>query len=164
MRRRSDAGDREESSEMRLGELKPVPGSVRSRKRVGRGIGSGHGKTAGRGTKGQHARNTVRPGFEGGQTPLHRRLPRRRGFNNIFRKEYAIINVGDLDGRFEPGSVVTPELLLERRIVSDLRDGLKVLGDGKLGHPLTVRAHKFSRSALEKLSACGGAAEVIEHA
>jgi large subunit ribosomal protein L15 len=149
---------------MRLGELKPAKGSVHAAKRVGRGIGSGHGKTSCRGHKGQHARNTVRPGFEGGQTPLHRRLPHRRGFNNIFQRKYAIINVGDLADRFEPGTVVTPELLLERRIVRDLQDGLKVLGDGELPHPLTIRAHKFSKSALEKLSACGGAAEVIENA
>ena len=147
---------------MRLGELKPAKGSIHSRERVGRGIGSGHGKTSCRGHKGQHARNTVRPGFEGGQTPLHRRLPRRRGFNNIFQKEYTIINLGDLAARFESGAVVTPELLLERRVVSSLRDGLKVLGDGDLPHPLTVRAHKFSKSAVEKLAACGGAAEVIE--
>jgi large subunit ribosomal protein L15 len=149
---------------MRLGELQPAKGSVQRPKRVGRGIGSGHGKTSCRGHKGQHARNTVRPGFEGGQTPLHRRLPHRRGFNNIFQRKYAIINVGDLADRFEAGTVVTPELLLERRIVRDLQDGLKVLGDGELPHPLTIRAHKFSKSALEKLSACGGAAEVIENA
>ena len=147
---------------MNLGDLKPAAGSTHKRKRVGRGIGSGHGKTSTRGHKGQHARNTVRPGFEGGQTPLHRRLPRRRGFNNIFQKEYTIINLGDLAARFESGAVVTPELLLERRVVSSLRDGLKVLGDGDLPHPLTVRAHKFSKSAVEKLAACGGAAEVIE--
>jgi large subunit ribosomal protein L15 len=148
---------------MTLGELRPPAGSVRTRKRVGRGIGSGHGKTAGRGTKGQHARNTVRPGFEGGQTPLHRRLPRRRGFTNIFQKKFAIINVGDLGDRFEAGTVVTPEMLVEKRIVRNLHDGLKVLGDGELPHPLTIRAHKFSKAALEKLSACGGSAEVIEH-
>ena len=149
---------------MQLGNLQPAAGSVHRRKRVGRGIGSGHGKTAGRGTKGQRARNTVRPGFEGGQTPLLRRRPLCRGFNNIFQKNYAIINLGDLGARFEAGTVVTPELLLERRIVRDLQDGLKVLGDGDLPHPLTVRAHKFSKSALEKLAASGGAAEVIEHA
>lgn len=147
---------------MKLGSIQPAPGSVHKRKRVGRGIGSGHGKTSCRGHKGQHARNTVRPGFEGGQTPLHRRLPLRRGFNNIFQKEYAIINLGDLATRFEAGSVVTPEVLLERRIVRHLADGLKVLGNGELSHPLTVRAHKFSKQAVEKLSASGGAAEVIE--
>ena len=149
---------------MNLGDLKPAAGSTHKRKRVGRGIGSGHGKTSTRGHKGQHARNTVRPGFEGGQTPLHRRLPHRRGFTNIFQKEYTIINLGDLATRFESGAVVTPELLLERRVVSSLRDGLKVLGDGDLPHPLTVRAHKFSKSAVEKWAACGGAAEVIKNA
>ena len=149
---------------MKVGELRPAEGSVQRRKRVGRGIGSGHGKTSGRGHKGQHARNTVRPGFEGGQTPLYRRLPRRRGFNNVFQRNYAIINLGDLATRFESGTVVTPELLLERRVVRDLGDGLKVLGDGDLPHPLTVRAHKFSKSAVEKLQASGGSAELIENA
>ncbi len=149
---------------MRLGELRPASGSRRPRKRVGRGIGSGHGKTSCRGHKGQHARNTVRPGFEGGQTPLHRRLPLRRGFNNIFRRKFAIINLGALAGRFEAGTVVTPDMLLERGVVSKLHDGLKVLGDGELAHPLTVRAHAFSKRACEKLSAAGGAAEVIPDA
>lgn len=145
---------------MKLGELRPNPGAKHRAKRVGRGIGSGHGKQATRGAKGQYARNTVRRGFEGGQTPLHRRLPRRRGFNNIFAKEYAIINLSQL-ARFDAGSEVTPELLLQSGVVSDLKDGLKVLGDGDLGKALTVRAHKFSKSAVEKISASGGAAEVI---
>jgi len=145
---------------MRLGELHPNPGAKHRAKRVGRGIGSGHGKTATRGHKGQYARNTVRRGFEGGQTPLHRRLPRRRGFNNIFAKEFAIINLTQLAG-FEAGTEVTPELLLERGVIRDLKDGLKVLGDGELGQSLTVRAHKFSKSAQEKITASGGAAEVI---
>ena len=146
---------------MRLDDLRPNSGSTQSRKRVGRGIGSGTGKTAGRGGKGQYARNTVRPGFEGGQTPLHRRLPRFRGFNNIFSREYAIINLSQLAG-FEAGTVVTPELLLERRVIRELKDGLKVLGDGDISLALTVRAHKFSKSAVEKISASGGTAEVIE--
>jgi large subunit ribosomal protein L15 len=145
---------------MKLTELSPNPGSRQSRKRVGRGIGSGHGKTSTRGHKGQHGRNTVRPGFEGGQTPLHRRLPRRRGFNNIFAKEFAIINLDQLSA-FEAGTVVTPELLVERRMVKDLKDGLKVLGDGELTTALTVRAHKFSKSAIEKIAGSGGSAEVI---
>src|SRR5687767_15959705 len=102
---------------MKLGELRPARGSVHAPKRVGRGIGSGHGKTSGRGHKGQHARNTVRPGFEGGQTPLYRRLPRRRGVDNVFRRTYAIINLGDLATRLESGTVVTRERLLERRVV-----------------------------------------------
>lgn len=145
---------------MRLGELQPNPGAKHRAKRVGRGIGSGHGKTATRGHKGQYARNTVRRGFEGGQTPLHRRLPRRRGFNNIFAKEFAIINLTQLAG-FSAGTEVTPELLLERGVIRDLKDGLKVLGDGELGQALTIRAHKFSKSAQEKITASGGAAEVI---
>jgi len=145
---------------MNLSDLRPNPGATHTSKRVGRGIGSGHGKTATRGHKGQHSSNTVRPGFEGGQTPLHRRLPRRRGFNNIFAKEFAIINLSQLD-TFEAGTVVTPELLLERRVIRELKDGLKVLGDGELGKALTVRAHKFSKSAVDKISASGGAAEVI---
>ena len=150
---------------MKLNEIRDNPGAHYRAKRVGRGIGSGKGKTSGRGGKGQTARSGVAlNGFEGGQTPLHRRLPHRRGFTNIFQKEYTIINLGDLATRFESGAVVTPELLLERRVVSSLRDGLKVLGDGDLPHPLTVRAHKFSKSAVEKLAACGGAAEVIENA
>jgi large subunit ribosomal protein L15 len=145
---------------MNLNSLRPARGSVKSKKRVGRGIGSGHGKTAGRGTKGQHARNTVRPGFEGGQTPLHRRLPLKRGFRNPFKKEYAIVNLGRL-AQFEAGAVVTPELLVERRVIDKVKDGVKILGDGELGHALTVRAHCFSKSAEEKLKALGGTAEVI---
>ncbi len=147
---------------MKLHELQPNPGATHKTKRMGRGIGSGHGKTAGRGHKGQYARNTVRPGFEGGQTPMHRRLPRYRGFNNsMFAKEFAIVNLSQL-AAFEAGTVVTPELLVERRVVRELRDGVKILGDGEIGHALTVRAHKFSKSALEKLAAAGGTAEVIE--
>jgi large subunit ribosomal protein L15 len=145
---------------LNLHELHPAPGSTKSKKRLGRGIGSGQGKTAGRGHKGQKARNTVRPGFEGGQTPLHRRLPLRRGFRNPFKKEYAIVNLSRL-AVFEAGTVVTPELLQERRIVDDIKDGIKVLGDGELAKPITVRAHRFSKSAEEKLKACGGTAEVI---
>jgi large subunit ribosomal protein L15 len=145
---------------MNLHTLQPAAGSTKSKKRVGRGIGSGHGKTSCRGHKGQHARNTVRPGFEGGQTPLHRRLPLRRGFRNVFKKEYAIVNLSRL-AVFEAGTVVTPELLQERRIVDDIKDGIKILGDGDLAKPITVRAHRFSKSAEEKLKACGGTAEVI---
>jgi large subunit ribosomal protein L15 len=145
---------------MNLHELHPAPGSTKPKKRVGRGIGSGHGKTSCRGHKGQHARNTVRPGFEGGQTPLHRRLPRKRGFRNPFHKEYAIVNLSRL-AVFDAGTVVTPELLQERRIIDDIKDGVKILGDGELAKPITVRAHRFSKSAEEKLKACGGTAEVI---
>ncbi len=146
---------------MKLHELKPAPGSRKSRKRVGRGIAAGQGKTAGRGTKGQKARagGGVRPGFEGGQNPLYRRLPK-RGFTNPNRKEYAVINVEDLN-RFEEGTVVTPELLKEKGVVKNLKDGLKVLGDGDLKVKLTVKAHKFSRTAEEKIAAAGGATEVL---
>jgi large subunit ribosomal protein L15 len=146
---------------MRLGELRPPKGSNPARKRRGRGIGSGQGKTGGRGTKGQHSRNTVPAGFEGGQTPLHKRLPQKRGFTNRFRKEYAIVNLSRLAEAFESGAEVTPEILVERRIVRDMKDGLKILGVGDLPHPLTVRAHRFSKSAEEKLRAAGGTAEVI---
>jgi len=141
--------------------LRPAPGSRKGRKRVGRGTGSGHGKTAGRGMAGQKSRSggTIRPGFEGGQMPLQRRLPR-RGFTNPTRKEYAVVNVEDLN-RFEDGAVVTPEVLLESRLVRDQRDGIKILAEGELERSLTVRAHKFSRSAREKIEAAGGAVEVI---
>ncbi|WP_124726418.1 50S ribosomal protein L15 [Staphylospora marina] len=146
---------------MKLHELKPAPGSRKKKNRVGRGIGSGNGKTAGRGHKGQNARSGggVRPGFEGGQTPIFRRLPK-RGFTNPNRKEYAIINL-DVLNRFEDGAVVTPELLKEQGVVKNLKDGLKVLGNGELNKKLTVKAHKFSASAVEKIGAAGGATEVI---
>ena len=159
---------------MKIGELQPNEGSRHKSKRVGRGIGSGHGKTSTRGHKGQHSHNTVRPGFEGGQTPLHRRLPRYRGFNNIFAEEFEVVNLSQL-AQFAAGTVVTPELLLEKRLVrklavekdangetTQLKGKIKILGDGDLPHALTVRAHKFSKSALEKLAASGGAAETIE--
>ena len=158
---------------MRIGELRPNEGAKHRAKRVGRGIGSGHGKTSCRGHKGQQAHNTVRPGFEGGQTPLHRRLPRFRGFNNIFAEEVEVVNLSQL-AQFEAGTVVTPELLLQKRLIRKLavekgengevsiKGKIKVLGDGDLPHALTVRAHKFSKSALEKLAASGGAAEIIE--
>ncbi|HHY79279.1 MAG TPA: 50S ribosomal protein L15 [Thermoanaerobacter sp.] len=147
---------------MRLHDLKPAEGARRERKRVGRGIGSGHGKTSGRGQKGQKARSGggVRPGFEGGQMPLTRRLPK-RGFTNIFKKEYAIVNVGTLEERFEDGTVITPEVLIESGIIKDVKDGVKILGDGDLSKKFTVKAHKFSQSAIEKIQAVGGKAEVI---
>ncbi|ASS89830.1 MAG: 50S ribosomal protein L15 [Bacillaceae bacterium] len=146
---------------MKLHELKPAEGSRKERNRVGRGIGSGNGKTAGRGQKGQNARSGggVRPGFEGGQTPLFRRLPK-RGFTNINRKEYQVVNLDKLN-RFEDGTEITPELLLETGVVSKLKAGIKVLGDGKLEKKLTVKAHKFSASAKEAIEAAGGSAEVI---
>ena len=146
---------------MKLHELQPAPGSRKERNRVGRGIGSGNGKTSGRGHKGQNARSGggVRSGFEGGQTPLFRRLPK-RGFTNIHRKEYAIVNLEALN-RFENGTEVTPELLLETGVVSKLKAGIKVLGNGELTKKLTVKAHKFSASAKEAIEAAGGKTEVI---
>ncbi|GGJ75405.1 large subunit ribosomal protein L15 [Anoxybacillus voinovskiensis] len=146
---------------MKLHELQPAPGSRKERNRVGRGIGSGNGKTSGKGHKGQNARSGggVRLGFEGGQTPLFRRLPK-RGFTNIHRKEYAIVNLDALN-RFEDGTEVTPELLLETGVVSKLKAGVKILGNGQLEKKLTVKAHKFSSAAKEAIEAVGGKTEVI---
>lgn len=145
---------------MRLHELKPDTGTT-GRKRKGRGIGSGLGKTAGRGQKGQKSRSGggVRPGFEGGQMPLQQRLPK-RGFTNLARREFSEVNVEVLN-RFENDTVVTPEMLLEAGCVKKLQAGLKVLGRGELERNLTVRAHKFSKAAVEKIEAAGGKAEVI---
>ena len=147
---------------MKLNELKPAPGARTAPKRVGRGVGSGLGKTSGRGHKGQKARSGggVRPGFEGGQMPLSRRLPK-RGFTNIFAKEYAIVNVSDLN-QFENGTEVTAELLLEARVIRKPLDGLKVLGNGDINKKLTVKATKFTKAAAEKITAAGGVAEVVE--
>ncbi|XOK61483.1 50S ribosomal protein L15 [Paenibacillus elgii] len=146
---------------MKLHELSSAPGSRDTRKRVGRGIGSGMGKTATRGHKGQNARSGggVRPGFEGGQNPLYRRLPK-RGFNNRFRTEYAVVNVEDLN-KFAAGTEVTPEVLLESGIVKNPKDGIKVLGNGEITVQLNVKASKFSQSAVEKIQAAGGKTEVI---
>ncbi|HHU77281.1 MAG: 50S ribosomal protein L15 [Caldicoprobacterales bacterium] len=146
---------------MKLHELKPAKGSVKSPLRKGRGIGSGLGKTAGRGHKGQKARSGggVKPGFEGGQMPLIRRLPK-RGFTNIFSKEYSLVNIRDLEV-FDEGTVVSPELLKETGLIKKYNDGIKILGDGELTKKLTVQAHKFSKSAKEKIEAIGGKAEVI---
>ncbi|GED72462.1 50S ribosomal protein L15 [Brevibacillus reuszeri] len=146
---------------MKLHELQPAEGSRHTRKRLGRGIGSGTGKTAGKGHKGQKARSGggVRPGFEGGQNPLYRRLPK-RGFTNISRKEFAIVSLDALN-RFEEGTVVTPELLKETGVISALRDGVKVLANGELTVKLTVKAHKFSGAAAEKIAQVGGTTEVI---
>lgn len=145
---------------MNLSQLKPPPGQKHAPKRVGRGMGSGHGKTAGRGSKGQKSGSGFRRmrGFEGGQMPLHRRLPK-RGFTNIFKKQYAVVNLGRLE-RLE-GDTFTPEILLERGVIRKLGDGLKVLGGGDLTRPIHVRAHLFSKSALEKIQAAGGTAERI---
>lgn len=146
---------------MRLHDLRPAPGSTKEPKRKGRGTATGQGKTAGRGEKGQGKRSGggVRPGFEGGQMPLHRRLPK-RGFKNIFALEFAEINISELN-RFENGTEVTPELLKEAKVVKSLLDGVKVLGNGELTKSLTVKAHKFSKSAIEKIEAAGGKVEVI---
>ena len=151
---------------MRLDELKPAEGSTGRRKRIGRGPGSGHGKTSGRGHKGDKARGQSKLGFEGGQTPLHRRLPKQRGLpgqgigHTHVKTEYSLVNLGDLE-RFAAGTVITPEFLLENRVISGLRDGVKILGDGKLTKALAVRAHHFSKSAEEKITALGGSAERI---
>ncbi|MFA9556498.1 50S ribosomal protein L15 [Evansella sp. AB-rgal1] len=146
---------------MKLHELKPTEGSRKTRNRVGRGIGSGNGKTAGKGHKGQNARSGggVRPGFEGGQMPIFRRLPK-RGFTNPTRKEFAIVNLETLN-RFEDGAEVTPELLIESGVVSNEKDGIKILGNGGLERKLTVKAHKFSASAKEAIEAAGGTTEVV---
>ena len=146
---------------MKLNDLSPVAGSVKQVKRKGRGIGSGRGKTAGRGHKGQNSRSGggVRPGFEGGQMPLHRRLPK-RGFTNIFATRYAVINVSDLN-IFSDGAIVGIEDLKAERLVKKLYDGVKILGGGDLTKKLTVRVSAFSQTAKEKILAKGGNAEVI---
>jgi large subunit ribosomal protein L15 len=147
---------------MKLHEIKPAPGSTKRRKVVGRGRGSGHGTTAGRGGKGQTARtgSSIPAWFEGGQMPLIRRLPK-RGFTNIFKKNYAIINIELLD-RFESGQEVTPALLVSQGLIRSRNDGVKVLGTGALTKTLTVHAHKFSQSAAAKIEAAGGKVQVIE--
>lgn len=146
---------------MKLHTLKPAEGSRQERNRVGRGQGSGNGKTAGRGSKGQKSRSggRVRIGFEGGQTPLFRRLPK-RGFTNINRKEYAIVNLDTLN-RFEDGTTVTPALLVEAGIIKNELSGIKILGEGQLERKLTVQAAKFSKAAEEAINAAGGSIEVV---
>ncbi len=146
---------------MKLHELKSPQGAKKKAKRVGRGMSSGHGKTAGRGHKGQKARSGggVRPGFEGGQMPLQRRIPK-RGFTNIFKKEYSLVNLERLN-MFEEGTLVNPELLVQAGIIKKAGEQVKVLGDGEISKALTVRAHKFSKTAAERIQAAGGKAEVI---
>lgn len=146
----------------KLHRLSPAKGANRKRKRVGRGPGSGTGKTAGKGHKGQKSRSgySRRPGFEGGQMPLYRRLPK-RGFHNIFAKRWVIVNVGDLN-RLEEGAAVSAETLVEKGVVKKVYDGLRVLGQGKLDKKLTVRAHHFSESARKKIEAAGGSVEVLD--
>jgi large subunit ribosomal protein L15 len=145
---------------MQIHDLKPAPGSHRRRKIVGRGPGSGHGKTSTRGAKGQKKHGQVNPNFEGGQTPLHRRLPQLRGFKPVNKLDYAIINVRELQ-KLETGTTVTGESLVEAGIIRDVRDGLKVLGDGELTKGLTVQAAKFSKTAVEKIQAAGGNAQTL---
>ncbi|GIN72187.1 50S ribosomal protein L15 [Bacillus sp. J14TS2] len=146
---------------MKLHELKSADGSRKTRNRVGRGIGSGNGKTSGRGHKGQNSRSGggVRLGFEGGQTPLFQRLPK-RGFTNINRKEFAIVNLDTLN-RFEDGTEVTPELLIESGIVRNEKSGIKILANGNIERKLTVKANKFSSAAKDAIEAAGGKTEVI---
>lgn len=146
---------------MKLHELRAAEGSTKNRKRRGRGTATGQGKTGGRGMNGQKSRSGggVRLGFEGGQMPLYRRLPK-RGFNNIFGTEYTIVNVEQLN-RFEAGTEVTPALLKESGMVKQVKDGIKILGNGTLNNAITVKAHKFTKSAIEKIEAAGGKAEVI---
>ncbi|HHT72887.1 MAG TPA: 50S ribosomal protein L15 [Firmicutes bacterium] len=146
---------------MRIHELQPAENSRTARKRVGRGIGSGLGKTSGRGQKGQRSRSGGGKGpyFEGGQMPLVRRLPK-RGFTNIFQRQFAEVNVGDLN-RFAPGTVVTPQLLQESGLIKSVKDGIKILGSGEIKHALTVQAHGFTKSAAAKIQEAGGQVEVI---
>ncbi len=146
---------------MKLHELKPNSGATHHKKRVGRGTSSGWGKTSGRGQKGQNSRSGggVRLGFEGGQTPLFKRLPK-KGFTNPFRKVFAIVNINDLNG-YTDGTIVTPEVLLNDRVISKELNGVKILGKGKLEVKLTVKAHKFSASAKQAIEDAGGVAEVI---
>ncbi len=146
---------------LKLNTLAPSEGARKNKKRVGRGPGSGSGKTAARGHKGARSRTgySAKPGFEGGQMPLQRRIPK-RGFTNIFKKEYSVVNLERLN-MFEEGSVITPELMAEQGLVKKPSERIKVLGDGELGKALTVRAHKFSKTAAERIEAAGGKAEVI---
>lgn len=146
---------------MKISDLAPAPGSRKNKKRVGRGCGSGHGKTSCKGHKGQKARTGggVKPWFEGGQMPLQRRLPK-RGFTNIFQKEYVIVNVGSLNDLEE--SVITPEILVREGLIKAERDGVKILGEGELTKPLTVKAHAFSASAKEKIEKAQGSIEIIQ--
>lgn len=146
---------------MELHDLKPAAGSRKARKRVGRGSAAGQGKTAGRGTKGQLARSKVRVGFEGGQNPIFKRMPFRRGFTNIFKTRYEVVNVHQLE-RIADDQPVTPESLAEKGVIRGVEFPLKILGEGEISKAVTVRAHKFSQSAQKKIEAAGGTVEVIE--
>ena len=146
---------------MRIEDIRPAEGSTKNKKRVGRGVGSGHGKTSCKGHKGQKARSggTKGAGFEGGQMPLQRRIPK-RGFTNIFKKEYAIINLDILDA-LKDDAVITPELLIEKGVIKKMKDGLKVLANGSIQRPVMIKANAFSTSAAAKIEAAGGKTEVI---
>ena len=146
---------------MRIEDIRPAEGSTKNKKRVGRGVGSGHGKTSCKGHKGQKARSggTKGAGFEGGQMPLQRRIPK-RGFTNIFKKEYAIINLDTLDA-MKDDAVITPELLIEKGVIKNRKDGLKVLASGSIQRPVTIKANAFSTAAAAKIEAAGGKTEVI---
>ena len=150
---------------VRQNSIAPSPGSKKNKKRVGRGNGSGHGTYSGRGCKGQKSRAgyKMRPGFEGGQLPLIKRLPRKRGFTNIFRTEYTTVNVGQLSV-FDAGSEVTPEMLVARGIIKSLKKPVKILADGDISHAITIKANKFSATAKAKIEAAGGKTEEVEHA
>jgi len=147
---------------MRLNDLAPEPGARKSRKRIGRGVGSGWGKTAGRGSKGQNSRSGggVRPGYEGGQMPIHRRLPK-RGFTNIFKKTYTVINIRDL-AKMESGSIVDEAVLVRAGLVKGRRDGIKLLGQGEIDIPLTVKIDLVSQNARKKIESAGGTVEVSQ--
>ena len=145
---------------LKINDLQPAPGSTHAPKRLGRGRSSGHGKTCGRGMKGQKARGNVRPGFEGGQMPLQRRVPKLRGFKPRDKQEYHLVNVEALN-RFQEGETVSPETLVEKGVLRKIKHPVKILGRGQLRVKLTVKAHSFSRGAVEKIEAAGGTAEVI---
>jgi len=146
---------------MKLNNLYPAPKSTKKRKRVGRGLGSGHGFTSGRGANGQNSRSGggVRPGFEGGQMPLYRRVPK-RGFTNIFKKDYSIVNIGSLN-IFEDGDIVTPKELIDKGIVKKVGYGVKILAKGSLTKKLTIKANKFSQKAISEIESVGGKIEVV---
>lgn len=146
---------------MSLHELSPNPGSTKRKRRIARGIGSGMGKTATRGTKGQKARRQIHPNFEGGQTPIQRRLPVKKGFRNINHKEFVIVNLDDLDKLFEAGAEVTPDVLLKTGIIPGFKDGVKVLAFGELTKKLSVTAHKFSKAAEAAIVKAGGTAVTL---
>lgn len=146
---------------MNLNDIQPPKGSTQKKRRIGRGIGSGMGKTCTRGTKGQKARRQIHPNFEGGQTPIQRRLPVKKGFRNINHKEFAIINLDDLEKLFDKGEEVTPEKLIEKGIIPSVKDGVKVLAFGELTKKLTVKAHKFSKSAQAAIEAAKGEAVIL---